>query len=293
MAYKMIGLEDYATFNTIEELDENVKHFNRQLKKTHYETLNLLKQYSLKIIGVSHLKIERIARELKKSRRTIENHIKYLKENGFITVVNTTRDKKGGKGANAYIINTIEYRKKYLKNNNCVSKVAYRNEHKKRIQSQQAQAFGYVKVKKETIESLNYLKPNKKSTENYVDNGDNDKNLRICPNGVPNHIYNQMRPFFTDEKIQQIYLSVKKDMKFFSKSHTTEEIDEIIEISINSLLNAKRDYKINKRATDIYNPIAYVSSSAWHRAVNVELGHDIDDYVEVLQFEGGYQALYE
>lgn len=289
MTYAMIQLQDYATFESIEEMDENVRHFNRQLNKVHYETLNLLKQYSLKIIGVSHLKIDTIAAKLNKSRRTIENHIRYLKDQGYITVVNTSRRKQGGKGANAYVINTVDYRKKWLKSNNCVSKVAHRNNYKYNRLKQQAQAFAYIKVKKETIESLNYLK-HIKSTENR-NNSDNG-NVRVCPNGVPEYIYNSMRPFFKDKEIQRIYLNVKKDMQFFNTTHTAEDITEVIEIAIKSLLNAKRDYKAGTRHTDVHNPTAYVSAAAWYRAVNIELGHDMDDYIPVQTEEGGYRQLY-
>src|SRR5699024_509061 len=104
MTYAMINLSDYQTFESVAEMDQTVKHFNRQLSKSHYETLNLLKQYSLKVIGVSHIKIQTIADRLNKSISTIKRHIKYLKDNGYINVINTTRTKRGGKGANAYII---------------------------------------------------------------------------------------------------------------------------------------------------------------------------------------------
>lgn len=288
MTYAMIQLQDYATFETIEEMDENVRHFNRQLSKVHYETLNLLKQYSLKIIGVSHLKIDTIAAKLNKSRRTIENHIRYLKDQGYITVVNTSRRKQGGKGANAYVINTVDYRKKWLKRNNCVSKVAHRNTYKYNRLKQQAQAFAYLKVKKETIESLSYLN-SIKSTQSS--NNRDNRDIRICPNGVPEYIWNIMRPFFNDKEIQRIYLNVKKDMQFFNKTHTVEEIKDVIEIAIKSLLNAKRDYKAGRRYTDVHNPVAYVSAAAWHRAINIELGNDIDDYITPVD-HSGYRTLY-
>lgn len=58
------------------------------------------------MVGICHLKIKTIANTLEISERTVRRHIKYLKENGFITVIPTSRPKKGGDGANAYAINS-------------------------------------------------------------------------------------------------------------------------------------------------------------------------------------------
>lgn len=288
MTYAMISLEDYATFETIDQMDAEVQHFNRQLNSAHYETLNLLKQYSLKIVGVSHLKVETIATQLEKSISTIKRHIKYLKDNGFITVVNTRRQKQGGKGANAYVINTVNYRRKWLKNKNEPSQMSHRNGLKTDGSTQSARAFAYVKAKKETIDSLNYSKSLKSNTEGNQAH----TNVRVCPNGVPSHIHSAMRPFFSDREIQTIYLNTKKRMEsFFKTILSLEDIDETIEIAIRSLLNAKRDFKTNQRHQDIFNPVAYVASAAWHMAVDVQLGNDLYDYSAPLS-HSGYRTLF-
>ncbi|PTJ03190.1 hypothetical protein BU046_11115 [Staphylococcus simulans] len=112
MSYQLTNLKEYSAFNSVEEMDNIVSEYNKQLKKPHYETLNLLKQYSCKVIGVSHIKIKTISKKNGKSTRTVKNHLKYLKEHGYISVINTTRAKRGGKGSNVYVINPIELQKK-------------------------------------------------------------------------------------------------------------------------------------------------------------------------------------
>lgn len=287
MTYAMIKLEEYKTFETIEEMDEHVQHFNRQIDATYYETLNLLKQHSLKIVGVSHLKTSTIAKQLDKSVSTVKRHIKFLKDNGFITVVNTCREKQGGKGANAYIINTVEYRRKWLKRQSEPSQVSHRNTQKNDAQIQSARAFAYVKTKKETIDSLNYTN-SLKSTQRRK----NNNTERICPNGVPPHVHSTMRPFFSDQEIKTIYLHTKHHMRsFFKPVHTGEDIEEIIDAALRSLLNAKRDFKANQRKQDIFNPVAYVASAAWHMAVDMQLGHDLYDYSEITPHTG-YRTLF-
>src|SRR5699024_5491350 len=152
--YELVQFTDYQNFESISDMDDHVKEFNKKLSKPHYETLNLLKQYSCKIIGVSHLKIETMAQTLDKSARAIHRHIGYLKDNGFITVVNTSQKKSGGKGANIYIINTVEQQKALQKKKVSYRKVSYREQVKNTVKTQQAQAFEYIKVKKQTMYSL-------------------------------------------------------------------------------------------------------------------------------------------
>src|SRR5699024_11667290 len=74
--YELVSFTEYQNFESINEMDQTVKQFNTKISKPHYETLNLLKQYSCKIIGVSHLKIETMAQTLNKSIRAIHRHIR-------------------------------------------------------------------------------------------------------------------------------------------------------------------------------------------------------------------------
>lgn len=291
MTHAMINLQDYQTFETVAEMDQEVKHFNRQLNKPHYETLNLLKQYSLKVIGVSHIKIQTIADRLDKSVSTIKRHIKYLKENGFISVVNTSRTKRGGKGANAYIINTNEYRKKYLKNKSDLLKVNHRKADKKGGQYQSQQAFRYVKVKKETIESyklFNNLKSTHKRTNPQTEN--NTDNIRLCPSNTPMYLYSMARPFLTDKEIEKLYRTLTNKITFFKSDDVQYQADEIIERSFKTLLNALRDVKAGRRIA-IHNPIAYASSTLFYLAMKINTFKDLDDWISPINHDG-YQSLF-
>lgn len=248
MTYAMVNLQDYQTFETVAEMDQAVKHFNRQLSQAHYETLNLLKQYSLKVIGVSHIKIQTIADRLNKSISTIKRHIKYLKNNGYISVVNTSRTKSGGKGANAYIINTNEYRRKYLKNKNELSTMNHRDHDKKGGQYQSQQAFRYVKAKKETIESYKLFNHLKSTGKYNNDQSEENINHRVCPTNVPIYLYNMARPFLTDQEIENIYRTLTQRIQFFKSDDVQAYRADIIERAFKQLLNALRDVKAGKRS---------------------------------------------
>ncbi len=65
MTHQLIDLEEYTTFESIQAMDNTVRQYNTKISKTHFETLNLLKQYSCKVIGVSHIKIKTMANQLK------------------------------------------------------------------------------------------------------------------------------------------------------------------------------------------------------------------------------------
>src|SRR5699024_10380437 len=290
MTYAMINLSDYQTFESVAEMDQTVKHFNRQLSKSHYETLNLLKQYSLKVIGVSHIKIQTIADHLNKSISTIKRHIKCLKDNGYINVINTTRTKRGGKGANAYIINTSEYRKKYLKNKNELSEMNHRKAYKKGGEYQSDQAFRYLKVKKETIDSYKLFK-NLKSTDKRNNNQLEDKfNHRVCPVSVPFYLYNMAKPFLKDKEIEQIHRTLTNKITFFKGEDVSYYRDDIIERAFKQLLNALRDVKAGRR-TPIYNKIAYATSTLFYLGMKLNTYKDLDDWIDPICHDG-YQSLF-
>lgn len=46
MSFQLTNLKEHSAFNSVQEMDNTVREYNKQLSKTHYETLNLLKQYS-------------------------------------------------------------------------------------------------------------------------------------------------------------------------------------------------------------------------------------------------------
>lgn len=100
-------LAQYATFKTIEEMDQNVeKHIQAHyydLTKSERAIVFKFAAHSLAYPGACHLKAETIAAALEISTKTVYRAIKKLESLGIIQKVNYTRG-KGGQGANIYVI---------------------------------------------------------------------------------------------------------------------------------------------------------------------------------------------
>ncbi|WP_239710761.1 hypothetical protein [Mammaliicoccus sp. E-M21] len=274
--YSPIKLNTYQNFDSVHEMDQTVKEYNKELTKSLYETLNLLKQFSCKVVGVSHLKIRTIATKLNKTERTINRHIKYLKAHGFITVVNTLREKKGGTGANAYIINTFIQRKKILKQKNVGAQMSYRKPSKNSGQTQSQRAFGFIAARKETIFSLNLLKTfigtkNCKVSKKFK-RIKNIKNFRQCPEGVPEDIYMSYRPFFTDKQIEKLFDVVLNKLVPFN--FPREYDDQIIDKAFRTLvLKLKKQY--NGIGDKVKNMFSYIAGVVCRQA---------DEYKEYIKY---------
>lgn len=270
MTHACIHLEEYATFDSIQEMDNTVRQYNAKLSKTHYETLNLLKQYSCKIIGVSQLKIKTIADKLDKSVATIKRHIKYLREEGFITVKNTIRIKMKGKGANIYIINPIEkFKEVQRKNKNELSGLSYRNPDNEANQNQSRQAMRYVQVRNETINSLKLLKSfistkSRRKQQIRFNRVENIKYFRACPEGVPLELYQAYRPFFSDAQIKTLFNVITKQVNRYP-SLDSEDYTNIVDNTFASIVKALRKYHRGER-NKIKNIFAYAAGSAKKRA---------------------------
>lgn len=266
MTYQCINLEEYQNFNSISEMDHNVKQFNVLLKKTHYETLNLLKQYSCKVIGVSHIKVQTIAKQLGKSIATIKRHLKYLKDNGFISVINTFRRKSGGKGANTYVINSVEYRDAFLsKNKNEPSKMSHRKTVKSMLQTQSYQRFEEVTVRKETINTLKLLKSfistAKRKSKSYFERIEAIKNYRECPQNVPHNLYMSNRAYFSDKQISVIYNIINKNIGKFETLLSDKQIQDVYFNTFKSLVKALRKYH-KENGQEVRNIYAYAYTAS-------------------------------
>ncbi|PTJ92206.1 hypothetical protein BU020_10875 [Staphylococcus simulans] len=265
MAYQLISLEEHATFDSIQAMDNTVRQYNAKISKTHYETLNLLKQYSCKVIGVSHIKIKTIADRLGKSVRTIKRHLKYLKEQGFISVINTMRSKTGGKGASAYAINPIEMQQKII---NVTSQMSRRKADKKRNQHQSQQAMAFVRIKKETMSFLKLLnsfvsnKSHKKQIK--LKRIENIKYFRVCPKGVPIEFYQRYKPFFSDAQIKYLFNKISNQINQYPNIND-EEYTDIVDNTMDSLVKALRNYH-RGQGEKIYNIFAYASAAAKYQA---------------------------
>lgn len=265
MAYQLFNLEDHATFETIQDMDNTVRRYNARINRSHYETLNLLKQYSCKVIGVSHIKIKTIAEQLSKSVATVKRHIKFLKEHGFITVINTQRAKKGGKGANTYAINPFEiFEKTQREIKNELSQMSYRKGDKKRNQHQSQQAMALVQCKKETISFLKLLnsfisnKHRKKQIK--LNRNENIKYFRACPKGVPLELYQAYKPFFSDAQIKCLFNIITKQISRYS-CITSDIYTDIVDTTFKSIVKALRKSFRGERS-NINNIYAYVTGIA-------------------------------
>ena len=92
----------------------NVEEFDRERSKVFYgikdklskgalSVWNVLSQHALKVPGVCWIQIDTIANASGVSRSTVERAIRLFKKLSVIKVVETTRPKRGGYGANVYV----------------------------------------------------------------------------------------------------------------------------------------------------------------------------------------------
>ncbi|WP_271401148.1 replication/maintenance protein RepL [Salinicoccus roseus] len=288
--YEIVSFTDYQNFDSIKEMDETVRQFNARISRVHYETLNLLKQYSCKIIGVSHLKVKTIAQALNRSVRAIHRHLKYLKDNGFITVANTSRRKAGGKGANVYIINTVDQQKAVQKKKVSYRKVSYREQVKKTVKSQQAQAFAYIKVKKQTMYSLKLLNSIFSSTTRKykrmrnklrLERIENIKSATFDNHIVPKRVYQQFNPFFSDAQLTALYKTAMNSLNTFDLD--ADQQTEALVYALESLVKAmKRHHR--GQGEPVYNIYAYLHRTMLHIGFNAEFYNDIYAYTDAAGF---------
>lgn len=206
--YVSLHLRQFSYFDSIQEMDYIVKTYNKDLKKSVYETLNLIKQYSCKWVGVAHLKTQTIAKRLNKSISTIRRHIKTLKDKGILTVITTMRKKSGGYGANGFAINSPVERKRVLKSKNEHSEMNTRKEVVNRGQTIDNTDSNNVLVSKETIISLklyNSLKLQKEVGSDIQNKKtENIKNYEECPNGISNEIYFMYKAYFSTHTLEKL-----------------------------------------------------------------------------------------
>lgn len=264
MTYNIsLNCKEHQSFNSVEEMDSTIRKFNRELNKTQYTVLNILSRFSLKIFGVSHIKQCTLSKQTGLSLATIKRTIKFLKENGYITVINTCRKVKGGKGANLYRINTSKEQKAIKESLNELSQVSYRRSR----ETLRNKALRYVKFKQESISFLNllnnYLSNNKKA--NIITQcNDNIKNAdtRVQPLNVSGNLYYKYKAFFTDRQLSSLVEHVDKKI-VGQYLFTFDEIERemAIDYALKSLVKALKTE--NNGGTIVKNRYAYARSVAF------------------------------
>lgn len=272
MTYNMkINLSQHKNFECKAEMDKTVREYNKELTPTLYRTLNLLKQYSLKVTGVSHLKYQTIADKLEVSPRTIMRNIKKLIELGIITKISTTRIKSGGDGANVFVINTLKQRDKLLsKIKNVTGRLSPRFRSEKDGKTLSQQAMSYVKLKKKNI--LNYtsniyisllskqsVSKHEQQVADKFERIANIKTFREKPYNCTDELYMKYKALFTDAQIQRLITVITKQMHKFDLS--AEQQHDIIDETLSSLVKAMRKYHRNEGA-EVKNMFSYVSKIA-------------------------------
>lgn len=274
MTYNMtINLSHQKNFESKAEMDKTVREYNKELTPTLYRTLNLLKQYSLKVIGVSHLKYQTIADKLEVSTRTVMRNIKKLIELRIITKISTTRIKSGGDGANVFVINTLNQRKKLLsKIKNVTARLSPRFRSEKDGKTLSQQAMSYVKLKKNR--GLNYtsniyinllslqsktVSKHKQQVADKFERIENIKTFREKPYNCTDELYMKYKALFTDAQIQRLITVITQQMHKFDLS--AEHTHDIIDNTLSSLVKAMRKYHRNEGA-EVKNMFSYVSKTA-------------------------------
>lgn len=242
-SYALLHLKQFSYFDSIQEMDYIVKTYNKELKKSVYETLNLIKQYSCKCVGVAHLKTQTIAKRLNRSISTIRRHIRELKNNGMLTVIKTIRSKSGGYGANGFAINSPVERKRVLKSKNEHSEMNTRKGTKNGSKNLDISESNKVIVSKHTINSLklyNSLKLQKEADKQFHNQiTENIKNYEECPNNIPNEIYMMYKAYFSTRTIEKLTECVNEALCPF-EIESNDKLNITIQ-SFKSLIHSLKD----------------------------------------------------
>lgn len=260
MNYNMkVKYGDLQTFKSKKEMDQHVKEFNKHLSKPQYVVLNFLKQHSLKVFGVSHLKLQTIATGTDYSLSTVRRALKALNERGFITTVHQMREKSGGIGANVYVINRMEHQAEVERIQNEQSKKNKRNAVKKAVENQQHQALAYIFNKKQTMffnKLFKFFNSTRKSQkqkriENILHSEYNAD--------VPEWFYKKFKPFFSIKELIALYRTSNNRLNnYYSMKNDLELRKEVTIIAVQSLIKKLKQYHQGKSEA-IKNMFAYLN----------------------------------
>ena len=293
--YEEVNLYDFSSYETVKEMDQAGHEMNKVLNAKEYELLNYFRQKSAtRHIGVVCRLHQTIANDLNKSVATVKRYLKRLVNKGVLIVENGVRPKKKGYGACIYIIPSLAYfkttYKEYVKKQNELGVLSYRKEQKERRQSLESQSIAYVSRKNST---MNYLIYSNKSlsTTSTPDNTNeklssrerqqNIKHAKIKPMELPNELWQQFKPFFTENQLSRLYKVMLSEMKDFTHGVNALDYYEQIEVmthALNSLVKAlRREHKGGNKVNNIF---AYAKAVAYSIAFNLSEYDTIDDFIE-------------
>ena len=99
-------LHDYQTFNSMEEMNQEIKqHLKMKTVAENDRALfQLISQYAVKFPGATHLRVAMLAQELGCSDKTVRRMLNRLVEHKMIEKIMTIRKERGGTGANILVI---------------------------------------------------------------------------------------------------------------------------------------------------------------------------------------------
>lgn len=293
--YPEINLYDLSSYKTVKDMDITANEMNKYLNDKEYALLNFIRQKSAaRSIGVVSLLHKTIASHLKWSVSTVKRYIKRLVNKGALVIENSIRPVSKGYGACIYIVPSLGYFNKtykaYVKRQNELSVLSYRKHHLKQRQSQQAQAFAYVSMKKRTM-NINYYTFNLLSTtsnnnnvsnkENFKDREHNIKHAKIKPSGLPLELWEQFRPFFTEQQLLRLYKVMIKEVTEFTYGQNTLDQMELIEVMINALNSLVRALRREQKdGNKVYNIFSYAKSVAYSSAFNLSEYGTLDRFIE-------------
>lgn len=264
-------IKSRSNFNSIKEMDDTVKEYNKELNKSQYRVLDTLRRYSCVYIGVSYLRQDKIAEHLDLSRRTVWSALQKLQEKGMITIVHMKRPKRKNNGACEYIIHTKEERDTAL----FTARASQLEEKNKVVENEQPQALEEDDEQKETLHSFKHLNnslsiPHVENTPSQV-RFENMKNteVRVKPMNCSKELYSKLKPFFTDA---QIYRHIENiDVKLFGKYlsyFNKHDVEMIIEYALMTLVKKmKKGFRLGKRL--ILNEFAFANGVALNYAEKV------------------------
>lgn len=290
-----INLYNLSSYKSFKDMDIAANEMNKYLNEKEYALLNFIRQKSAaRSIGVVSLLHKTIASNLEWSVSTVKRYIKRLVNKGALVIENSIRPVSKGYGACIYIVPSLAYFKKtyktYVNKQNELSVLNYRKHHLKQRQKQQAQAVAYISMKKRTM-NINYYTFNILSTtsscnsvsdkESYKERQHNIKHSKIKPSGLPIELWEQFKPFFTEQQLLRLYKVMTKEVTVFTYGQNALDQFELIEIMVNALNSLVRALRREQQGDNkVYNIFSYAKSVAYSSAFNLSEYGTLDRFIE-------------